>query len=187
MVRLLKGHRVVRIDDTDGAGQLRDTVACQAVRVARAVPALVVVAHGAHDVRGEKRLDDLGAGDRMVTDLGGLFVTQTAWLVEHIVGDADTADVMKEGRLGDLLKAAGRPAQLAAEQQHVGGDTSRVAYGVVVARVERRDQRLQVGHVHGLDRLIESGVPERQGEQRAHSLEELPVGVGKGILLGRAE
>ena len=63
-------HRVERVGDTEQAGFDRDLLAGELVRVAAAVPALVVVAH----VRqcGPEVLDALdqaGAGDRMRPDL----------------------------------------------------------------------------------------------------------------------
>ena len=187
MVLVLERHRVVGVDDAQRTGYLGDLLAGQPVRVAGAVPALVVVAHGTHDLGREERLDDLRAGDGVPAELGRLLVAQAAGLVEHVVGDADASDIVQEGRLRDLLQAALRPAELAAQQQHVGRDASGVADGVVVARVQRRDQRLEVGHVHGLDRLVEARVLEGEREQGADAFEDLAIGAGEGLPLGGPE
>ena len=58
----------------------RDLLAGQPVRVAGAVPALVMVTHGAHDLACEERLDDLRAGDGVPAQLGRLLVAQAARL-----------------------------------------------------------------------------------------------------------
>ena len=44
-VRPVRGHRVERVRDAEQAGLDRDLLAAEAVRVARPVPALVVVEH----------------------------------------------------------------------------------------------------------------------------------------------
>ena len=180
---VLERHRVVGVDDAQGTSYLWDLLAGQPVRVAGAVPALVMVAHGARDLAREEWLDDLRAGDGVPAELGRLLVAQAAGLVEHIVGDADAPDVVQESRLRDLLQAALRPAELAAQQQHVGRDAGGVADGIVIARVQRGDQRLEVGDVHGLDRLIEARVLEGEREQGADALEDLAIGAGEGLPL----
>ena len=73
------------------------------------------------------------------------------------------------------------PAELAAQQEHVAGHARGVADGVRVARVHRRDERLEVTDVHRLDGLVEAGVAEGEGELRADAREETLVGDREGV------
>ena len=53
-VRTPRRHRVVGVDDAHGLGEGRNGVAGEPVRVAVAVPALMVMAHGGHELGREQ-------------------------------------------------------------------------------------------------------------------------------------
>ena len=163
-------HGVVGVDHGHGAGQGRDGVAGEAVGVAVAVVALVVVPHGEHEVLGEERADDVGAHHRVLAHLLPLLLVQAAGLEEHPVGDADLADVVEVRRLLERRQHVLLPAQLVAQHHRVGGDPGGVAERVVVLGVQRRAQGLEVAEVHALDLVVELRVLDRQGELRADAL-----------------
>ena len=108
------------------------SVAGQAVGVALAVEALVVVAHAGHELFVEQRPHDLGADAGVLADELPLLGGQRSGLEQDTVGDADLADVVQEGDVLDLVQALVGPAQLAAEQGHVGGHPAGVTERVVV-------------------------------------------------------
>src|SRR5689334_19947407 len=84
------------VDDPDDPGAERDRIAAQAVGVAAAIPALVVVADDRPERRapGEGQADPL-ADDRVAPHLGPLPVGQRAGLGQDRVADPDLADVME--------------------------------------------------------------------------------------------
>ena len=59
-------HGVVGVGDAHRAGHEGDRLAREAVRVAAAVPVLVVVAHAEHEVVGEQGAQDVGGEDRVL-------------------------------------------------------------------------------------------------------------------------
>ena len=94
-------HGVVAVDHAHGAGDQRDLVAGQAVGVAAAVEALVVVAHAGHQLLVEQRPHDLGADAGVLAHELPLFGGERPALEQHAVGHADLADVVQEG---DVLR-----------------------------------------------------------------------------------
>ena len=114
-------------------------LALQAVGVAAAVPALVVVADDGREVaRHAQRVADALADLGVLAHDAELVVRQRAGLVEDVLGDADLADVVQQGAVGDAL-------QLAVAQAHVGSQARR-AIGQVAAVVLEPE-------VLGLDRV----------------------------------
>ena len=67
-VRAVGEHRVVGVGDREHARDERDALAGEAVRVAGAVPALVVVAQDRRDARQRSTLGQLGARARVALD-----------------------------------------------------------------------------------------------------------------------
>ena len=87
-----------RVAGEDDARAERDVGAREAVRVAAAVPALVLVAH--QQTGAGEELDgreDLLADDRVALDLEPLLGRQRAALVEDRLGHRDLADVVEDG------------------------------------------------------------------------------------------
>src|SRR6185369_13259441 len=101
-VEALRGHRVEGVGDMDDPRDERDLVTEQAVGIAPAVHALVVVADARNDlVEVAEPLDDPRALLRMAAHDDPLGRRERAFLEEHRIGDADLADVVQEGRLVD--------------------------------------------------------------------------------------
>src|SRR5581483_6009766 len=96
----VRRHRVVRVGDGDDAADERDAVAHQPLRVARAVPGLVVAIAAGDDVAHERdRLQDPPPLGRVRAEHGQLLGRQLAGLVQLVVADADLADVVHEADL----------------------------------------------------------------------------------------
>ena len=111
--------------------------------IAAAVPALVLGAHRGREVRerGDRADDALAHRGVRVHD-PPLRLRQRAGLLQDRVGDAELADVVQQRDLGDLDHLALGEAELL---RHGGGDADDrlgVLGGVVLARLERREQRL---------------------------------------------
>ena len=103
-VRAVAGHRVEGVaDQHDAAGQ-RDLAGLQAVGVAAAVPALVLVADRAGDLfKAGHGHDDALADHRVLLHHFPLLVVELARLVQDLVGDSDLADVVQQRDVGDVL------------------------------------------------------------------------------------
>src|SRR5439155_21482212 len=100
--------RVERVADEDHARAERDRIAGEAVRVARAVPALVAVADERANARKElDRGKDLLADHHVALHLGALLPRQGTRLVEDRLGHGDLADVVERGPVGQVAE---RPA-----------------------------------------------------------------------------
>ena len=151
-VRAVGDERVVGVAGQDDACRERDRLAGEAVGVAAAVPALVLVADGGRDVaEPRQRAQDALADDRVLAHELPLVVVELAGLVQHVVGDADLADVVQHR---DGLDLGHRP-RLEPEPVRDGdrqvADGVGVLAGVAVAGLERGRQRAHDGLV-GLGR-----------------------------------
>ena len=111
-VHAARRHGVVGVDQAEQPGDERDLLAGQAVGVAAAVVALVMVAHAGHVLVVQQRLDDLGADGRVLLHQRPLLVRERPRLEQHAVGHGDLADVVQVGGLLELLDraAASSPA-----------------------------------------------------------------------------
>src|SRR3954447_7542439 len=91
-----RGDGVEGVRDHDQAGAERDRLAGESVRVAAAVPALVVPAYRRRDT-GEvlDPRDDGRAGDRVDAHQRLLRLVQRGWLTEYRVWNGDLADVVQ--------------------------------------------------------------------------------------------
>ncbi len=118
--------------------------AFQAIEIALAVPALVVMPDAGPDQLDVRDVADdrVAEGDVLLEDvelLGG----QLAGLAQEMVGNADLADVVE--KTGELNGApqVGIETKLAGEEDGIAGHVLRVALGVSVLGVDRDDQPLQ--------------------------------------------
>ena len=149
----------------------------QPVRVAPlgAVVPLVVVAHALDDVGEERdRLEDLGADLRVALDLLVLLRGQPIGLGDHVVADADLADVVEQPRDVDALDQLARQADLARDLRGVDADALGVAAGVGVLRVDRLGEGADGLDVRGAQLVVLLG--ELLGAL-AHLVLEVPVHV----------
>ena len=96
-------HRVEHLGDEDDARAERDVLAGEAVRIPRAVPALVVVQHPVGDRIDAEALEHAVADLRVPLNDEPLGVRQRAGLAQDLLGDRELAEV---------VQAAGEPRQL---------------------------------------------------------------------------
>ena len=115
-VGAVRGHRVDGVGQADDRGLERDPVAPQAVRVAVAVPALVVVEHRGHrGVEPVEPADDPRAVLRVPLHDLELELRQAVRLREDCIGDADLADVVEEPREAQDVESLPLEPELLAE------------------------------------------------------------------------
>src|SRR5690606_7682417 len=111
----------------------RDALAGEPVRVAVAVPALMVVADHPRDVAQERNgLQDVLADLGMAADRDVLLLRQTAGLVQDAVVDPDLADVVEEPAVAQEPQALVGEAKPPAEDEGVVGGALPVADVVLV-------------------------------------------------------
>src|SRR5687767_6519312 len=194
-VRAVARHRVVRVAGEDDPAAHRNGVAGQAVGVAAAVPALVLVAHDPrYAPESRDRPEDALADDRMLLHQDPLVVVEWTVLVQDRVRDADLADVVQQGRglhAGDLVRVQGERAGDPDGQLH---DCLGVVAGVAVALekggrqaddgvaarvVLRAHVLLPAAHDHGAAAAIGTGLLDAAAgvlEQLLRLLRPLPAG-----------
>ena len=143
----------------------RDLLAGEAVGIAAAVEALVVVAHPARLDLHVGRLHDVVAQQRMALHLLVLVVGELGGLVEDRVGHADLAHVVQQPGQAQAREPPGVEAQLGADQ------AAQLRHGLAVAA--------RVG-VLGVD-----GARERAGEGARVMLVLLRRGRRRGRDRGR--
>ena len=103
-VELARRHDLDGVGDRDDACAERDVGAGDAVRVAEAVPPLVVVTHDRPRRREQvERLEELVADLGMRLDDPPLLVVERRRLEQHPVRDADLADVVEDRSEADRL------------------------------------------------------------------------------------
>ena len=132
------GHRVVGVGDRDDAADERDVLAREPARIAAAVEPLVVAPAAVDQaVQARHRLEDALALLGVLAEDGDLLGRQLAGLVEHVVADADLADVVHHARLHDAADLGVGQREAAREHLGVHGDALGVAARVHVALLER--------------------------------------------------
>ena len=171
------GERVPHVGHGHDPRGQRDLLPGDPVGVAAPVVALVVLAdHGEGVAQRRGPPDDVLADDRVLLDPGPLVVGEGAWLVEHVVGDADLADVMEVGTLGQGAQGRRPQPQPQADADRQLGHPRRVAVGVGVAGLDGADQGPQglgvaaadVGHrvagEHSLEHVLEGAAAPVAGD-----------------------
>ena len=121
-VGALRGHGVEGVADGDDPRSKRDLLAGQAVRVARAVPALVARADDRADrLQGGRGAEDALADDRVAAHELPLGVVQRPRLVQDRIGDGHLPDVVQLSGAGQLVEVLGCQVELAADRLgHLG-------------------------------------------------------------------
>lgn len=114
-VRAVGEHGVDRVAQHDDARREGDRLPPEPVGVSATVEALVVMAHAADHLVGERgeRLQELGAADRVGPDEACLLLRQARRLLDdRRVVHVDLPDVMEERRSLDLAGFAAREPQI---------------------------------------------------------------------------
>jgi hypothetical protein len=155
------GDGIEGVDEPDDPGADRDVLAAQVARVAGPIPMLVVVADdrpegGEGAERGADALSDLG----MAPDEFPLVVIERTALRQDRIGDADLADVMEQGAIGDGIELGGREAEADPEPPGEEREPLAVMLGLGVLGLDgvrqRRDHRMSGLHAN-------EGTTEAQG------------------------
>ena len=137
-------HDVVGVGDRDDPREQRDRLAGQAMRVALAVPALVVAEDDLRHRRvGLHARDDAGALLRVAAHDLPVLLGQRRGREQDRVGERELADVVQQpGRVDEVLLVA-RAAVRLGERAGVARDGGGVAGGHAVAHRERVDHARQ--------------------------------------------
>ena len=142
-VAAVGGHGVVGVRHGDDPGDLGDLVALQALRVAPAVVALVVIARADAEPGGILDAgEDLAAHHGVHLDLGELLVREPALLGEDLDGHADLAHVVEQSGEVDLLAYFLGFSGLFRDLQRVFRDAMRMSIRVFILCVNGACQRL---------------------------------------------
>ena len=142
VVRPLGRHRVVVVDDCQDARADRNRVARDPLRIAVAVPALVMAEDQRRDAEGERhRRDDFRADLRVDADLLELFLGQRAGLRQDVLGHRELADVVQQRRGLDALDVCGRNGHRLRERGRVELHAADVRLRRLVLRVDRARER----------------------------------------------
>ena len=157
-VRAVRGHRVVGVGDRDDAADQRDVLTRQAARVAAAVEPLVVAPAAVDQaVQARHRLEDALALLGVLAEHRDLLGRQLAGLVEHVVADADLADVVHHAGLDDPADLGSGRVRPRAEDLGVHRDALGVAARVEVALLERLREPGDGLLEHLLERQVRRG------------------------------
>ena len=112
-------QRVIDLYGSDDPGAQRNGFAGQPVRIAQAVPALVVAAHESdHVFQVDQRRQNLRSHGHVLLDVLVLFVGQRTLLVEDLLANSDLADIMQPAAGANRLDLLVRAAIL---RRHHGG------------------------------------------------------------------
>ena len=136
-VDTVRGHRVVRVGDEDDPGAERDVVPADPIRIAGAVPALVVVQHPVGDRVDAEALEHAEADLRVALEHEPLGLGERAGLAQDLLGDRELAEVVQaagEACQLDLLAIDPEPGR---DPGRKIGDPLGVRAGVGVACVDR--------------------------------------------------
>ena len=159
-------HRPVGVAHRDEAAGERDPVRLDPVRVALAVPALVVEAHdGGHRLQAGDVRERVGSPLRMAPHDRPLVVGQRPRLAQDAVGHPDLAQIVEPGGGGEVEEVGVGDAQAAADLAGQVTDLPGVLGGVAVAQVEQCAQRLHARAQALLELPAHGGVLQSGGRQ----------------------
>src|SRR5262249_29927767 len=140
-VRTIRRHRIKRVRHGHHAGNQRDVIALETVRIALAVIPLVVVSYGLRLAREElQRLENLVADDRMGTNQLELLLRELARLAEDVVHDNELAEVVQHPGAAHHDHIGGRDAHNRCELARIQRHARRVTLEVWVLRLQRDDE-----------------------------------------------
>ena len=142
-VRARGRDRVERVGDADDPRLDRDPLPREPVRIAAAVPALVMPAHRRGERRVAEALDHLAARGGVLLHELELRVGEPTRLVDDLRRDAQLADVVdRRGGLGAFHLLV-RQVHALRDHRHVARDAARVTVQVRVLGVQRGAQLAQ--------------------------------------------
>ncbi len=139
----LRGDRVEGVGDGDDASAQGDLLAAQAIRVAAAVNALVVVANDRREARIPHRREHVRAVGGVTLDHLELLVGEGAGLVEDRRWRVDLADVVDQRRGPHLCTLGGADVQRSGDAFGVVCHAAAMTVGVGVARLQQPAEALE--------------------------------------------
>ena len=127
VIRPLRRHRVVVVDDRQNSRANRDSLPGQPLRVTLAVPSLVMAQNQRRDGVGERnRRDDFGADLGVDADLLEFFLGQRSGFRQDVLGHRELPDVVEQRRRLDALNLLGAEANLLGKAGRVHLNASNV-------------------------------------------------------------
>ena len=160
VVRAVRGERVEVVDHRQDARAERNLLALQALRIALAVPALVVAEdQRRHRIRERHGADDLGADLRVHANLLELFLRQRAGLRQDVLGHRELADVVQQRRGLHALDLGVGHAEPARDARGVDLDAADVRLRGLILGVDGERERfdggqVQIGHLLDVPPLV---------------------------------
>ena len=151
LVDSLRGHRVIDIADRAHAGQQRDGIAGQAIRIAGSVDFLVMVqANVLHLGIGSACAQYLRTRRRVTSHDGEFAIRELARLVEHFQWHRGLAEVVHQASDAGKTRLPFVQAELTGQRKHQGADGDRMQVGVSVVGLQPR--HAEQSHGMALDR-----------------------------------
>src|SRR5690606_11784170 len=170
-------HRVEGVGEIDDPRLERDRFADEALGIAFAVEALVVIEDERQDGREESdRLKDVDAALRVLLDDLELLLGEPALLRDDPLADRDLPDVMELRRDAEALDLLGSEPQLLADADGVMGDARAVAAGVGVLGLERISEAADRREEGLLKVAVEDRVVDGIGHLVRDERQELELG-----------
>ena len=143
-IRPCRGHGREGVADGEDPGDERDLLTHEAIEVALAVPALVVVTDpGPDDLDVGQVAHDQVAERDVLLDHVVLVRAERAGLAQDVVRDADLADVVEQTGDADGVDEVALEPETFGQEHAVAGDVLGVLLRVAVLGVDREDQPLE--------------------------------------------
>ena len=129
-IRARRHHGVAGVGHAQDACQKRNGVAGQAVWIAQAVEAFVVIAHAGTQMGQVLDLGNDGVADeRMLADVRLLFFGEGALLLQHAIANADLADIVEQAGQVEVAENHRTEAHVLAQANGHARDPFAVAAG----------------------------------------------------------
>ena len=137
-------HRVPRIRNRHDAREERDLFARQPVRVAIAVPTLVMPGGDLRErTEAQQRPHDCGGVLRVLLHYLVLVLVERGRLVEHRVGNPDLAQIVDECAAAQHVESRVVESETSAQLERVAVHPTRMSRGVAIFAAERVHQALE--------------------------------------------
>ncbi len=147
-VGAVAGHRLERVAGMDDARLNGNSLATEPIRVAAAVPSLMLRSDDRSDPRQEwDRGHDPFADYRMLLHDSHLFVIEGPRLVQDVAGHADLSDVVEQRSVLEEAQHVSREPEALTDRLGERGGLPGVCLGMAVLGVERGGKRGDGGQV----------------------------------------